>query len=96
MVLLKRMIALGGLCTLFAVAGSIAGAQDIDHHDMGVPGHHTARRVVHHKIHRLQSRYAHDIAVGDRAAARRAHHRAQMIRARARARRALHHDHDRM
>ena len=81
---LTKILALGGLCALFAGASCLAVAQDAMAH-----GH--SRHVVHkakHKIKRLKAAYARNVARGNRAAAEQAHLRAKAIRHRVRA---IHH-----
>jgi hypothetical protein len=87
--ILTKALALSGLCALFAGVGVGANAQGYDHyrydHDgMSGGGHRPVVHQARQRIHRLQRVYAHSIHNGNTEAARRAHLRAQAIRARLR------------
>lgn len=89
-VMLTRVLALGGLCTLFAGIGNAASAQDYDriyrhdrfyHHEIGP---RPARFEMRHRIEEMQRIYARDMRIGDYNGARRAHLRAEELRLRLR------------
>lgn len=85
--LLSKVLATGGVCALCAFAGTGAFAQGF-----GDPYYHSGPRMFHMRraqqdIAMLQAAYAHDVAVGDYAAAARDHRKAQMLRDRIRDRR---------
>ena len=91
-VILTKVLALGGLCALLVGAGNAASAQGYDRYDHHRTGYWQEtdyhRRPIgfetRRRIESLQREYAHAMRVGDYAAARRAHWRAQQLRERLR------------
>lgn len=94
-VMLTRVLALGGLCALFAGVGNAASAQDYDRHDYDRMYRHDryyhrevgpgpSRFELRRRIEEMQHIYARDMRIGDYAGARRAHMRAEELRARLR------------
>jgi hypothetical protein len=83
MVMLKKIMALGALCTMFAAIGSTAQAQFNDRRD-NYRDWPMSRREALRRLDYLHRAYSRDVEMGDRQAAERDHRRAQMIRARLR------------
>jgi hypothetical protein len=88
-VLITKVLALGGLCALLVGAGNTAFAQGYDrndHHDMGYDHRDMGRDNrsmvfgTRQRIQELQRSYAHNMHMGNYAAARRAHLRAEELR----------------
>jgi len=94
-VILTKVLALGGLCALLAGAGNAASAQGYDRYNHSRAGTWSETNYhrrptgfgIRQRIQDLQAEYAHATRVGDYAAARRAHWRAQQLRERLRERR---------
>jgi hypothetical protein len=86
-VIAAKVLALGGLCVLFAGVSNGAIAQGYEHREMD---HGHGRPMVsqaHRRLQKLHTVYAREINHGNRAAAERAHLKAKAIRARLRAHR---------
>ncbi len=90
-VLVARVVALGGLCALFAGIGNGAIAQGYEHREMDYGHHRPMVRQARQRLQKLHGVYAQEINHGNRAAAERAHLKANAIRARLRAHRRYSH-----
>lgn len=81
--ILSRILAVGGIAAVCAASAPGAFAQDYGGRYHGPRRFHM--RQTQQQIAMLQAAYAHDVAVGDFAAAAQDHRRAQALRARLRA-----------
>lgn len=81
-----KILALGGLCTLFAGGAGAASAQGY-----GTPVMHHGTVHARRHIQRLKAAYAHDVANGHYGAAQRAHLQARAIRQHVRTHREMMH-----